>query len=86
MPYINILSLSHLKIAEFGKTSKLPGYSLEKRNNYFRRIYTSIYGSASGRGSCAGGLFWQLLTLGMDHVGDGYHVVLEQCPSTANII
>ncbi|KAB1999079.1 hypothetical protein ES319_D12G136300v1, partial [Gossypium barbadense] len=75
-----------LLIGEFGESSSLQGYSLEKRNNYFRRIYTAIYGSAKGGGSCAGGLFWQLLTLGMDQVGDGYHVVLEQSPSTAKII
>ncbi|KAH1073833.1 hypothetical protein J1N35_026161 [Gossypium stocksii] len=75
-----------LLIGEFGKSSSLQGYSLEKRNNYFRRIYAAIYGSAISGGSCAGGLFWQLLTLGMDQVGDGYHVVLEQSPSTAKII
>ncbi|KAE8697155.1 Mannan endo-1,4-beta-mannosidase 1 [Hibiscus syriacus] len=50
-------------IGEFGKSFKQPGYSLEKRNSYFQRIYNAIYGSARGGGSCAGGLFWQLLSL-----------------------
>ncbi|KAL4362861.1 hypothetical protein GQ457_04G029660 [Hibiscus cannabinus] len=75
-----------LVIGEFGKSFKLPGYSLEKRNSYFQRIYNAIYDSARSGGSCAGGLFWQLLSLGMDNMGDGYQVVLEQSPSTASII
>ncbi|KAE8681671.1 Mannan endo-1,4-beta-mannosidase 1 [Hibiscus syriacus] len=73
-------------IGEFGMSFKLPGYSLEKRNSYFKRIYNAIYSSARGGGSCAGGLFWQLLSVGMDNMGDGYQVVLEQSPSTASII
>ncbi|KAE8699654.1 Mannan endo-1,4-beta-mannosidase 1 [Hibiscus syriacus] len=75
-----------LVIGEFGKSFKLPGYSLEKRNEYFQRVYNAIYSSARSGGSCAGGLFWQLLSLGMDTMGDGYQVVLEQSPSTASII
>ncbi|KAE8671224.1 hypothetical protein F3Y22_tig00111983pilonHSYRG00026 [Hibiscus syriacus] len=66
--------------------SKLAGYSLEKRDEYFQRIYTAIYNSASSGESCAGGLFWQLLTLGMDMTADDHQVVLQQCPSTACII
>ncbi|XVF33035.1 hypothetical protein REPUB_Repub17cG0133600 [Reevesia pubescens] len=83
-------SISVLKkpliIGEFWKSTKLPGYSLEKRNNYFQRIYNAIYNSARSGGSLAGGLFWQLLSVGMDNMGDGYQVILEQSPSTANII
>ncbi|KAK8718222.1 hypothetical protein V6N13_045465 [Hibiscus sabdariffa] len=75
-----------LVIGEFGKSSKLPGYSLEKRDAYFQRIYAAIYSSASSGGACAGGLFWQLLTLGMERTADGYEVVLQQSPSTASII
>ncbi|MBA0741448.1 hypothetical protein Gogos_014601 [Gossypium gossypioides] len=75
-----------LVIGEFGKSFKLPGYSLEKRNEYFQRIYKAIYSSARNGGSCDGGLFWQLLSLGMDNMGDGYQVVLEQSPSTASVI
>ena len=75
-----------LIIGEFGRSSKLPGYSLEKRNSYFQRIYNAIYNSARSGGSLVGGLFWQLLSPGMDNMGDGYEVVLEQSPSTANII
>ncbi|XVF22234.1 hypothetical protein REPUB_Repub12eG0156000 [Reevesia pubescens] len=75
-----------LVIGEFGKSSKLPGYSLQKRNYYFQRIYIAIYNSARSGGSLAGGLFWQLLSVGMDNMGDGYQVILEQSPSTAIII
>ncbi|GMI69524.1 endo-beta-mannanase 1 [Hibiscus trionum] len=75
-----------LVIGEFGRDSRLPGYSIEKRNEYFQRIYTAIYNSASRGGCCAGGLFWQLLTLGMENTADGYEVVLQQCPSIASII
>ncbi|KAF8008220.1 hypothetical protein BT93_K2022 [Corymbia citriodora subsp. variegata] len=73
-------------LGEFGKSSKSPGYSLEKRDSYFKRLYDAIYASASNQGSCAGGFFWQLFAQGMDSFSDGYEVILEQSPSTANII
>ncbi|KAK6260445.1 Glycoside hydrolase [Theobroma cacao] len=82
----NSLLRKPLLIGEFGKSFKLPGYSLEKRNYYFQKIYGAIYNSARSGGSCAGGLFWQLFSLGMDNMGDGYQVVLEQSPSTAHVI
>ncbi|XP_030471491.1 putative mannan endo-1,4-beta-mannosidase 9 [Syzygium oleosum] len=71
---------------EFGKSSKSSGYSLEKRDSYFGRLYDTIYTSASNQGSCAGGLFWQLFAQGMDNFSDGYEVILELSPSTASII
>ncbi|OMO64151.1 Glycoside hydrolase, family 5 [Corchorus capsularis] len=75
-----------LVIGEFGRSSKYPEYSLEKRNQYFQKIYNDIYNSARTGGSFAGGLFWQLLSPDMENMGDGYQVVLQQNPSTANII
>lgn len=75
-----------LILGEFGKSYKLPGYSLEKRNAYFAKLYNDIYNSASTRGSCVGGLFWQLMAQGMENFGDGYEVVLEESPTTANVI
>ncbi|TQD92856.1 hypothetical protein C1H46_021526 [Malus baccata] len=47
-----------------------------------------IYNSAStgGGGSCVGGLFWLLMAQGMENFGDGYEVVLEESPTTANVI
>ncbi|BBH09096.1 Glycosyl hydrolase superfamily protein [Prunus dulcis] len=75
-----------LLVAEFGKSYKLPGYVLQKRDAYFGKIYSDIYSSASRGGSCVGGLFWQLMAPNMDTFGDGYEVVLEQSPTTATVI
>ncbi|EEF47126.1 mannan endo-1,4-beta-mannosidase 4 [Ricinus communis] len=82
----NLVIGKPLIIGEFGKSSKIPGYSLEKRDSYFVKIYDAIYSSAITRGPYAGGLFWQLMAQGMDSWGDGYEVVLEDCSSTASII
>jgi len=75
-----------LIIGEFGKSLKLPGNSLQKRDTYFVKIYSDIYNSVTRGGPFTGGLFWQLLAEGMESWGDGYEVVLEEAPSTANII
>ncbi|BFG24050.1 hypothetical protein CerSpe_103240 [Prunus speciosa] len=75
-----------LLMAEFGKSYKLPGYVLQKRDAYFGKIYSDIYSSASRGGSCVGGLFWQLMAPNMDTFRDGYEVVLEQSPTTATVI
>ncbi|OMO82320.1 Glycoside hydrolase, family 5 [Corchorus olitorius] len=82
----NTIVKKPLVIGEFGRSSKYPEYSLEKRNQYFQKIYNDIYNSARSGGSFAGGLFWQLLSPDMENMGDGYQVVLQQNPSTANII
>ncbi|CAI8603647.1 unnamed protein product [Vicia faba] len=74
-------------LAEFGKSSReSPGYSVAKRDSYFQKIYNATYTSAISGGSCAGAMFWQLLSQGMDSYGDGYQVILENSPSTAQII
>lgn len=73
-------------VAEFGKSSKSPGYSIDKRDDYYKKVYNIISTSATSGGSCAGGIFWQLLSPGMDSYGDGYEVILENSPSTAQII
>ncbi|KAL9430472.1 hypothetical protein AB3S75_025793 [Citrus x aurantiifolia] len=73
-------------IGEFGKSYKYPGYSEQKRNSYFQRVYDAIYDCAKSKGPCGGGLFWQLMTQGMTNFGDGYEVVMEISPSTANIL
>eukprot|EP00253_Pinus_taeda_P034063 PITA_34063 len=73
-------------LAEFGKSSKDPGFSMGDRDSLFDLIYKQIYASASGGGAGGGALFWQLLAEGMSSYGDGYEIVLSQNPSTAALI
>ncbi|ONH96896.1 hypothetical protein PRUPE_7G158000 [Prunus persica] len=73
-------------ITEFGKSWKDPGFNTYQRDLLFNTVYSKIYSSARRGGAAAGGLFWQLLTEGMDSFGDGYDIVLSQSPSTANVI
>ncbi|KAL5859394.1 hypothetical protein ACOSQ4_000690 [Xanthoceras sorbifolium] len=73
-------------IGEFGKSYRVNGYSLEKRNNYYEHVYNAIYTNAKSGGPCRGGLFWQLMSQGMANMADGYEIVLEESPSTAQII
>jgi len=73
-------------LQEFGKSSKSPGFSIAIRNSYFKKVYTAISKSAMSGGSCAGGIFWLLLSQGMDTYGDGYEVIFENNPTTAEVI
>ncbi len=73
-------------LTEFGKSSKDSGFSTYQRDLLFNTVYYKIYSSAKRGGAAAGGLFWQLLTEGMDSFRDGYEIVLSQSPSTANVI
>lgn len=76
-----------LLITEFGKSWKDPGFSSYQRDLLFNKVYTKIYSSAKHGGPAAGGLFWQLLSEGMESsFGDGYEIVLSQSSSTANVI
>ncbi|CAA3000822.1 mannan endo-1,4-beta-mannosidase 7 [Olea europaea subsp. europaea] len=73
-------------ITEFGKSLKDPGFSSYQRDVLFNTVYYKIYASARHGGAAAGGLFWQLLTEGMDSFRDGYEIVLSENSSTANVI
>ncbi|KAG7026780.1 Mannan endo-1,4-beta-mannosidase 7, partial [Cucurbita argyrosperma subsp. argyrosperma] len=73
-------------LTEFGKSWKVPGFSTKGRDVLFNTVYSKIYSSARRGGAAAGGLFWQLLTEGMDSFRDGYEIILSQNPSTANVI
>ncbi|XP_010246810.1 PREDICTED: mannan endo-1,4-beta-mannosidase 4-like [Nelumbo nucifera] len=75
-----------LIVAEFGKSSRTSGYNSSQRDTYFDTLYSNIYDSAQSGGPCTGGLFWQVLYLGMDKFRDGYEVILAESPSTASII
>ncbi|KAK4483914.1 hypothetical protein RD792_011123 [Penstemon davidsonii] len=76
-----------LIIAEFGKSSKDPGFNLNERDLYMTNVYRDIYRFArTGGGTMSGSLIWQLMAQGMDSYHDGYEIVLAQNPSTAGII
>lgn len=75
-----------LLVTEFGKSWKDSGFSPYTRDVLFNNVYFKIYSSAKHGGPAAGGLFWQLLTEGMDSFRDGYDIILSQSPTTANVI
>jgi len=72
--------------AEFGKSSRDPGFNNGQRENIFRVVYEHIYASARWGGAGGGAMFWQLMAEGMSSYGDGYEVVLSQNPSTTSLI
>ncbi|KAL2513391.1 Mannan endo-1 [Abeliophyllum distichum] len=74
-----------LIIAEFGKSSTVPGYSLTARDLYMGDVYRDIYSFARTGGTMSGSLVWELMAQGMDSYHDGYEIVLSQNPSTAGI-
>ncbi|XP_057793145.1 LOW QUALITY PROTEIN: mannan endo-1,4-beta-mannosidase 1-like [Salvia miltiorrhiza] len=75
-----------LVIAEFGKSSKDAGFSLNERDLYMGNIYRDIYRYATSGGTMSGSLVWQVMAEGMDQYYDGYQIVLSQTPSTAQIM
>lgn len=76
-----------LVIAEFGKSSKDPGFSLNDRELYMGTVYRDIYRYArTSGGTMSGSLVWQLMAQGMDAYDDGYDIVLSQTPSIARIM
>ncbi|KAF6163450.1 hypothetical protein GIB67_029299 [Kingdonia uniflora] len=75
-----------LLIAEFGKSSKNSGYTVAQRDRYFGNMYNTIYACARSGGPCGGGLFWQLMTQGMDGWKDGYEVIFDETPSILGVV
>lgn len=75
-----------LVVAEFGKSSRSPNFSVGARDVYFDQIFNDVYKCATSGGACGGALFWQVMGLGMESWSDGYEVVLENSPSTAALI
>ncbi|XP_074295193.1 mannan endo-1,4-beta-mannosidase 7-like [Silene latifolia] len=75
-----------LLLTEFGKSNQDPGFNTYKRDQLFYSVYRNIYSSVKRGGPIAGGLFWQLLTKGLESYGDGYTIILTQDSSTANIV
>lgn len=75
-----------LVIAEFGKSSKDPGFTSNERDLYMGNVYRDIYRFARTGGTMSGSLVWQLMAEGMDSYYDGYEIVLSKSPSTAGIM
>ncbi|KAL1329520.1 hypothetical protein AAHE18_12G046600 [Arachis hypogaea] len=72
--------------AEFGVSSKDPGYNSSYRDNLINTVYKTILNSTKKGGSGAGSLLWQLFPDGTDYMDDGYSIVLSKSPSTSSII
>ncbi|KAH0662613.1 mannan endo-1,4-beta-mannosidase 5-like [Solanum tuberosum] len=75
-----------LVLAEFGKSSKDPGYSQNARDTFMSLVYRNVYNFAKAGGTMGGSLVWQLVAQGMDNFDDGYSIILAQNPSTAGLI
>ena len=72
--------------AEFGVSSKDPGYNSSFRDTMINMVYKTLLNSTKRGGSGAGSLLWQLFPAGTDYMDDGYAIVLSNSPSTSNII
>lgn len=72
--------------AEFGVSSKDPGYNSSFRDALISTVYKTVLNSTKKGGSGAGSLLWQLFPDGMDNMDDGYAIVLAKSPSTLNLI
>ncbi|KAH0659023.1 hypothetical protein KY289_027771 [Solanum tuberosum] len=75
-----------LVLAEFGKSSKDPGYNQNARDTFMSLVYRNVYNFAKAGGTMGGSLVWQLVAQGMDNFDDGYSIILAQNPSTAGLI
>lgn len=72
--------------AEFGVSSKDPGYNSSFRDTMISTVYKTLLNSTKRGGSGAGSLLWQIFPDGTDYMDDGYAIVLSKSPSTSNII
>nr|GMD21610.1 Mannan endo-1,4-beta-mannosidase 5 [Ipomoea batatas] len=75
-----------LILAEFGKSSRDPGFTEAGRDAFMTKVYTDTYNLAKSGGAMAGSMIWQLTADGMEDLDDGYSIVLADNPSTAGII
>ncbi|XP_059668151.1 mannan endo-1,4-beta-mannosidase 6 isoform X2 [Cornus florida] len=72
--------------AEFGVSSKDPGYNSSFRDTLINTVYTALLNSTKKGGSGGGSLLWQLFPDGTDYMDDGYAIILSKSPSTSNIV
>ncbi|XP_062166812.1 mannan endo-1,4-beta-mannosidase 6 [Alnus glutinosa] len=72
--------------AEFGVSTKDPGYNSSYRDALLTTVYTTLLNSTKKGGSGAGSLLWQLFPEGTDYMDDGYAIFLSKSASTSKII
>ncbi|XP_074273658.1 mannan endo-1,4-beta-mannosidase 6-like [Silene latifolia] len=72
--------------SEFGVSRKNPECNSCYRDATFKLVYETLEESAKRGGSAAGSLMWQLFPEGVDHMCDGYEVVLSKSASFSDII
>ena len=72
--------------AEFGVSSKDPGYNTTYRDTLISTVYSAILNSTKKGGSGAGSLLWQVFPEGTDNMDDGYAIVFSKSPSTSSIV
>ena len=96
MAFLQTWTMSHLAdsrtiikkpliFAEFGKSSKDTGYSINARDSFLNSVYLDIYNTARS-GGMSGGLVWQIMAEGMESYYDGYEIVLSKDASTTSVI
>ncbi|GFY96836.1 glycosyl hydrolase superfamily protein [Actinidia rufa] len=79
-------TINPLVIAEFGKTSKDPGYNLNSRDSFMNVVYANMDSLGQSGGIIGGSLVWQLVEGGMEPYHDGYEIVLSENSSIDGVL
>ncbi|XP_010543148.1 PREDICTED: mannan endo-1,4-beta-mannosidase 6 isoform X2 [Tarenaya hassleriana] len=72
--------------AEFGVSSKDPGFNSSFRDTLLNTVYKTILNSTRKGGAAAGSLLWQVFPEGTEYMDDGYALYLTRAHSASNII
>lgn len=67
---------------EFGVSLKGERFNTEFREAFIETVYVTFLSSIERAGVGGGCLLWQLFPEGVEHMDDGYAVVLAKSPST----
>ncbi|KAI0501830.1 hypothetical protein KFK09_016775 [Dendrobium nobile] len=71
---------------EFGVSLKDERFTTEFREAFIGRVHKMLLMSKKRGGSGGGSLLWQLFPEGIEHMDDGYAVVLAKSPTTSNVL